>query len=101
MLNKNIYKFRIIAAIIVFILAVAAILGIFYPIKIFDIQFLPALQRVFTDFSFAALIILLILLVITVFCGRIYCSLICPFGILQEITGFVKNKLLTEQIMMT
>ena len=97
MLNKNIYKFRIIAAIIVFILAVAAILGIFYPIKIFDIQFLPALQRVFTDFSFAALIILLILLVITVFCGRIYCSLICPFGILQEITGFVKNKFIKHK----
>ena len=95
--NKMLYRIRLAAALIIFVIAAAGILGIFYPVRIFDIQFMPLLQRVITDFSLIALVLLLIIAGITFLCGRIYCSLICPFGILQEITGrvkagFIKNK---------
>lgn len=93
---KNLYKIRLTVAIIVFIIANTGILGIFYPIRIFDIQFMPLFQRVITDFSILALILLLFLAALTFLCGRIYCSLICPFGIFQELVGFIKNKFIKK-----
>lgn len=91
--QKHLYKIRLTIAGVVFTLAIAGFLGTFYPIKIFNIQILPVLQRVITDFSITAVILLIILSVITFLCGRIYCSVICPFGILQEIIGFIKTKI--------
>lgn len=84
-------------SLIIFILAATGIFGIFYGIKIFDLQFMPLLQRVIADFSVIALILFLIIAGLTFFCGRIYCSLFCPLGILQEITGFIKQKLIKKQ----
>lgn len=86
------YKLRLSIALVVFVIALAGIFGFIYPLKIFDIQFLPVFQRVFTDFSIAALIILILLLVLTLLTGRTYCSMICPFGILQEVLGLIKGK---------
>ena len=94
---KNIYKIRFTLSLIIFILAATGIFGIFYGIKIFDLQFMPLLQRVIADFSVIALILFLIIAGLTFFCGRIYCSLFCPLGILQEITGFIKQKLIKKQ----
>ena len=78
---------------VIFTLALLGLLGIFYPVKVFDIQFLPVLQRVITDFSVVALVIFVVLAGMTFLFGRLYCSLICPFGITQEIIGFIKNKI--------
>lgn len=89
---KNVYKIRLVTAGIIFTLAILGIAGLFYPVKVFDLQFLPLFQRVITDFSVIALLVLLFLAGLTFFCGRIYCSTICPFGIVQEIIGFVKNR---------
>lgn len=94
---KNIYKIRFTLALIIFTLAATGIFGIFYGIKIFDLQFMPLLQRVIADFFVIALILFLIIAGLTFFCGRIYCSLFCPLGILQEITGFIKQKLIKKQ----
>ena len=93
MKNKTLYKTRLITAVIIFVLAILGISGILYPVKIYDIQFLPLLQRVIIDFSIISLGLLLFVTVITFVCGRIYCSLICPFGIFQEIVGFIKRKI--------
>ena len=79
---KHIHKIRFSIAIISLLLAIAGICGIFYFLKIFDIQFLPVLQRVFIDFSITALLLLL-----GIIFGRLYCSLLCPLGIIQEIQG--------------
>ena len=84
---KHIYKIRFSIAIISLLLAIAGICGIFYSIKIFDIQFLPVLQRVFIDFSITALLLLLGIIILTLIFGRLYCSLLCPLGIIQEIQG--------------
>ena len=94
---KNIYKIRFTLALIIFILATTGIFGIFYGINVYDLQFMPLLQRIFIDFSLIVLILFLIVAGLTFFCGRIYCSLFCPLGILQEITGFIRNNLIKKQ----
>ena len=86
---KHIYKIRLLISIVVFILAVLGMFGVFYSIKLFDFQLLPVFQRVVVDFSIAALVILIALVSITFLCGRVYCSLICPLGIFQELCGAV------------
>lgn len=92
---KSIYKIRLSIAIIIFILSILGLLGLFYPIKIFDIQFMPLFQRVISDFSILAISLLLGLILLTLLFGRLYCSLLCPFGIMQEIICLIfkrKNK---------
>ena len=93
MKNSILYKIRLIFAGIIFILAILGLYGVFYPVKVFDLQLLPILQRVIVDFSVTALLIFVLLTAATFVFGRIYCSLICPFGIFQEIIGFIKLKL--------
>ena len=50
------------------------------------IQFLPALLAVNT-------VIIAVLLLLTVLFGRIYCSVICPLGIMQDIISWFNGKL--------
>ncbi len=37
-------------------------------------------------------IVIAFLLVLTLACGRIYCSIICPLGIMQDIFGWLGKK---------
>ncbi|MCL2389779.1 MAG: 4Fe-4S binding protein, partial [Elusimicrobia bacterium] len=90
-MNKK-YRIRVIVAIIVGVLAVLAFLGIAYPVRIFDIQLGALVQRVFIDFSIVALALLLFALVMTFLFGRLYCSTLCPFGLLQEVACTFKKK---------
>ena len=94
-MNKS-YVLRIGIASIVAVLSILAFLGIFYQIKVFDIQLVALLQRVLIDFSLFAFIFLLGLFLLTFLFGRFYCSTLCPLGILQEFLMFVfrrKNSL--------
>lgn len=84
---KKIPKIRFLIAILFLLFAIAGVCGIFYFVKIFDIQLLPVLQRVFIDFSITALLLLLGIIILTLIFGRLYCSLLCPLGIIQEIAG--------------
>lgn len=86
------FKIRLVIAIVILLLAIAGMVGIFYPVHIFDIQFTPLLQRVLTDFSIIAVVLFIGLVVTTLLFGRIYCSLICPLGILQEIITLISGK---------
>lgn len=86
------FKIRLGIAIIVLLLAILGMVGIFYPVHIFDIQFAPLLQRVLTDFSVIALVLFIVLVITTLLVGRIYCSLICPLGILQEIITLISGR---------
>lgn len=85
------YKTRKLLAIIIFVFAILGFLGIFYPLNIFDVQVTPLVQRIITDFSITAVILLSVITIITLIFGRIYCSLICPLGIFQELISFFKN----------
>ena len=94
-MNKS-YVLRIGIASIVAVLSILAFLGIFYQIKVFDIQLVALLQRVLIDFSLFAFIFLLGLFLLTFLFGRFYCSTLCHFVILQEFLLFVfrrKNSL--------
>ena len=59
--------------------------GIVYP------QFIPSLIGFFKVAGFVSLGFLNIL-VLTLLFGRVYCSFLCPLGILQDIAGFIKRK---------
>lgn len=96
--GRNIFRIRQAVAGIVFLLAVIGIFGIFYGVKVFDIQLMPVVQKLIVDFSVVTLVVVAILAGITFVFGRIYCSILCPFGILQEIVGFVKNKIHRHKI---
>ncbi len=84
---KKVYKTRLIIAIVVLFLTILGIYGVFYSVTIFDIQILPLVQRVIIDFSILALSLLTGIIILTVLFGRIYCSLLCPLGIIQELAG--------------
>lgn len=91
-MKKNLYIIRLVVAVIVLILAILGAFGIFYPIKIFDAQFAPLLQRVLVDFSVTAASLLAIVVLITLIFGRIYCSVLCPFGIFQDLIGLIRGE---------
>ena len=92
-MKKNIfYRIRLIIAVCVGILSVAAFAGLFYKVKIFDLQLGALLQRVFADFSIIALVLLAFVLIMPLLFGRLYCSALCPLGILQEFIGIFKKK---------
>jgi ferredoxin len=52
--------------------------------QIVFLQFVPSLIKFITVFSLSALGFLVIIL-LTVFFGRVYCSAICPLGIIQDV----------------
>lgn len=61
------------------------ILWVFYPIKLYNAQFVPLVQG-------AIWLGVITILLITFFFGRFYCSILCPFGILQEFISFLFNR---------
>lgn len=86
---KKAYGIRLAAAVVILLSAIAGICGIFYPVKVFDVQFLPLLQRVFIDFSISAILLLAGVILLTLLFGRFYCSTLCPFGIIQELAALL------------
>ncbi|MDP4210034.1 MAG: 4Fe-4S binding protein [Bacteroidota bacterium] len=60
------------------------------------LQFLPSLIKFF---SVAGLISagFIIVLILTLLFGRVYCSTICPLGIFQDIVSFLSKKLRTKK----
>ena len=89
---KYAYKIRLFIASVIFILAILGIFGIFYPLKIFDIQFTPVMQKTFADFSIITAVLFGGIVLLTFIFGRFYCSLICPFGIFQELAALIFRK---------
>lgn len=89
---KQAYKIRLTIGLIIFVFAILGFLGVFYPVKVLDLQFAPLLQRVFIDFSIIAVMLLCVIIILTLLFGRFYCSTICPFGILQEAAALALRK---------
>ena len=89
---KKAYKIRLGAAILTFALVILGFTGLFYPVKVLDLQFMSLAQRVFIDFSIIAAILFAGIVLLTLLFGRFYCSLICPFGILQELEALILRR---------
>ncbi len=86
------YKIRFGIAILIFITAILGITGIFYPLPLFDIQTAPLIQRVIIDFTAISAVLLAVVLLLTLLFGRLYCSTLCPFGILQELIALFRGE---------
>lgn len=89
MKNKILVYGRLLVAISFFILCGLAFLGKIYPLKIFDMQFVSALQSGIIYATIVSLVPLVVVIVLTLIFGRIYCSTFCPLGIYQEILMFL------------
>ena len=89
MKNKFLLYGRYFVAGVVLILCVMALCGYAYPLKIFDIQFVPALQNGLISGFSVAFILFGAVIGLTLLFGRIYCSTLCPLGLYQEILTLV------------
>ncbi|MDD4537431.1 MAG: 4Fe-4S binding protein [Lentisphaeria bacterium] len=58
----------------------------------FNAQFGPAAARAWLLLSPAAAGVVLLLLVLTLVFGRVYCSVLCPLGILQDVIGWLTRR---------
>ncbi len=83
--SKTIQQIRLFTAIFAAILYIAGFLGFFYPIKLFDINIAPLIQRTFVDVTLTAGILLGFIFILTAVFGRVYCSALCPLGLFQEL----------------
>ena len=83
-------KLRICLQVVVMTLATLLLLGIGFQVHLWagwvaKIQFLPALLAL--NFG-----VLAIILIATFLFGRIYCSVVCPLGIMQDIFSWIGGK---------
>lgn len=60
--------------------------------ELLHVQFGPALLKCVAAFSLGTLIIVLGIALLTLLFGRFYCSVFCPFGILQDVAGFLSRR---------
>ena len=65
------------------------------PIEVFQwitfLQFLPSVLKFFTTFSLVSAGFIAIILLTSLF-GRVYCSSICPLGIMQDFVSWIRRK---------
>ena len=88
---KGLKIFRVIAATAIFIAALLAFLNFsmgWETNHILHIQFVPALLSLAAG-TLGVALPLIILLLLTLIFGRVYCSFLCPTGILQDIIGLL------------
>ena len=83
-------KIRIILATICFVLVNLLFLGIGWSVThhiawVAKIQFLPALMAL--NYG-----VLTVLILVTLLFGRVYCSVICPLGVMQDLFGWMGKK---------
>lgn len=88
--NKIFYIARISSAIILFALTLSIIAG-FTPslYKILELQLGTQLTTLLAGFSVVTFTIILSMFLLTFIFGRFYCSIACPFGLLQDFIGFI------------
>ena len=83
-------KLRITLAIITFTLVTLLLLGIGFQVNLWagwvaKIQFLPSLLAL-------NYLMLAVFIIVALLFGRIYCSVVCPLGIMQDIFSWVGGK---------
>ena len=88
--NKKPYFIRLAVAAVMFIITVLAFLPLSKPLAyILQMNLGAAAAKLIADFSIITLSIVLVNLLAAFVFGRFYCSVVCPFGILQDIIGSI------------
>ena len=87
---SKLHNIRIALGVTMFVLVNLLFLGVGWGVTqhiawVAKIQFLPALMAL--NFG-----VLAVLIVLTLVFGRLYCSVICPLGVMQDIFGFFGKK---------
>ncbi len=91
--KDTIYMIRVYAATATIVFSALAFLGIYYPLPFLNIQFGPLIAKLFAGFSIKYTFLLFLAVTgLTLIFGRIYCSTLCPLGILQEIFTYLSRK---------
>ncbi len=97
MKNKTLKRTRVIVSLFFLIMLGLFFLdfaGIFSPEFIRGIiffQFIPSVLKFFNIFAWIATGFIVIL-ILTLLYGRVYCSTFCPLGIMQDVISFLKRK---------
>lgn len=60
--------------------------------QLFKAQAGPALMRCFGAFAWGAAAVCAVILLLTFLFGRFYCSVFCPFGLLQDLVSFLSRR---------
>jgi len=89
---KHLRLLRIFAAALFFCGFIAACFGWEPVSKLLQLQLGPGLVRLLTSFSYGILTCVLTIFVLTLIFGRIYCSVFCPLGILQDVLNVRRKK---------
>ncbi len=94
---KILNSFRFFLGLTFLLLYTLLFLGISSLSFLAEIQLIPAIVHLKNGFVFSILVIFIILFLTSIF-GRFYCSFLCPFGFLQELSlswrrGFAFKKL--------
>ncbi len=90
-------KARVILSLLFFILTISLFLDIYEKYanvtiqEILYLQFVPSLMKFLSTFTLGTLGFLIII-ALTSFIGRIYCSSICPLGILQDVLAWIAKR---------
>lgn len=88
--NKKPYFIRLSAAAVMFVITILAFLPVCKPLAyVLQLNFGAAVAKLIADFSIITLSIVLVNLLAAFVFGRFYCSVICPFGVLQDIIGSI------------
>ncbi len=96
--NSLLRKIRIVVSLIFFITTTFLLIDIYGTLspsisnKIIFLQFVPSVLKFITIFSVTA-VGFLIILVVTVLFGRVYCSTICPLGVFQDVVNWISGKI--------
>lgn len=97
-------KGRVILALIFFVFTLALFVDIYEHIdeatyaKILWLQFVPSLLHFTQTLSLLAAGGFLVVLLLTWLTGRLYCSTICPLGILQDAINYVARKFSRKRV---
>lgn len=88
--NGNLRKIRILLAALFLVLSLVCFSG-FGAMAAYVMHFecAPAILSWISGASLWAIALVLVQMMIARFCGRVYCSVLCPLGILQDVTGVI------------
>ncbi len=93
MKQKHLKTIRIAAAAVMFVLFFGVGLGVSQLNAVLVTQFGPGLLRLTSGLFLGTLAAVLMIAVVTLLFGRIYCSVLCPLGILQDGIAFLAQRI--------
>lgn len=91
MKQKHLKYVRIAVAAIMFVLFVAVGIGVRRLDALLVTQFGPGLMRLTSGLFLGTLAAVLPIAAVTLLFGRVYCSVLCPLGILQDVIAFLTH----------